>query len=70
MIIQSVIFSKKKWTIKKAVDWLRQNDLKFNKIDIEQRPNFISFRQQIPLRDVKYFTKKLGLSGIEMIFMT
>lgn len=69
MIVQSILFEKKYWNIPKAIKWLDDNKFKFNKLDTEQRPNFLSFRQQMPLHNVKYYTKKLK-NHIDLIIMT
>jgi len=44
--IQSVIFDKELFDLKKAVNWLYANNLKFKKADIKQ--NTIRFRQLEP----------------------
>jgi hypothetical protein len=66
MDIQSVIFSKFKWTIPMALDWLNRHGLIHYKVD-ETRSKY-RFRQFDPHYGMKYRTIKLGRdSGIEYV---
>ena len=44
--VQSVLFSKKHWTIPKAKKWLKENNYVFS--DIDKKPNTLRFRQLDP----------------------
>jgi predicted RNA methylase len=46
-IIQSVLFDKNNFTVKKAVKWLKTRNLKYNDVD-NDKPNYIHFRQEDP----------------------
>lgn len=63
MKIQSVIFEKKYWNIKKAIKWLDENDYIHNKVD--KTPHYYRFRQLEPTFK-KYVTKDLK-NGILLI---
>jgi len=46
-IIQSVLFDKNNFTVKKAIKWLKTRNLKYNDVD-NDKPNYIHFRQEDP----------------------
>ena len=55
--VQSVIFDKKLWTIKKAERWLQSRGLKHSKVHTTD--NYHRFRQYDP-GDNMYYTKMLN----------
>lgn len=69
-IVQSVVFSKDKWTTPKAKKWLKENGYKAPKVDTKE--NTIRFRQIEPTEAeqegfTEYRTKDLSDSGIQLI---
>jgi hypothetical protein len=46
-VIQTVLFPKKQWTIKEAIQWLKNHNLKYDDID-SNKPTMIHFRQKDP----------------------
>lgn len=54
--IQSVIFKKNYWSPEQAIQWLKKNKLKFNKID-ENRQSY-RFRQFPPSKSKRHITEK------------
>jgi hypothetical protein len=62
--IQSILFSKTKWTETKARQWLKNNKHVDYKIDITK--NKLRFRQTDPGPFKMFSTKKIG-NGIEFI---
>lgn len=63
MVVQSVIFSRKKWTPSSAVSWLQRNHFTAKKIDVT--PKHYRFRQVSPIFR-RYYTEKIG-NGISLI---
>lgn len=66
--VQSVLFKKDQWSVPEAIDWLIQNGFKHKKIDTTK--TLYRFRQESPERFRRYFTKKLGHSGIMLVLGT
>ena len=64
-MIQSVLFNKNEYSEEDAIQFLKDHNLKHNKIDLKK--DFLRFRQYDPIKTQKYRTKKLGASGIEYI---
>lgn len=67
-IVQSVIFSKDKFTVSKAVDFLSRHHYKFNKLD--KTPYSLRFRQEDPdlLRNAGYLFRTVSIAdGIAFI---
>lgn len=61
--VQSILFDNTKFSVKKAVKWLQDNDFKVIKID--ETPNFHRFRQITPAKVKKdglnhYMSKRMG----------
>ena len=65
--IQSIIFDRDIWTVRKAVEWLRLHQFKFNKIDLPFDAKTIRFRQQSPGKFKRFRIKNIGRS-IKFIF--
>lgn len=63
MPVQSVIFSKKKWTPYTASRWLMRNHFIARKID--ETPKTYRFRQMYPIF-ARYYTDKIG-NGISLV---
>ncbi len=61
--IQSVIFDRSKWTLKKAKVWLKSKGYKRR---FRQTEDFYRFRQTDPSRYKRFITKKEG-NGIKLI---
>lgn len=62
--IQSILFDKNKFTLKKCILWLLKHNHKFKKVDITEK--YYRFRQFDPNKNHKYFTKDLE-NGIKFI---
>ncbi len=70
-IVQSIIFDKTKWDIDTSYKWLKDHGYKTVKVDLNYRPEFLSWRQINPSIAKKegfshYFTKNLD-NGIKII---
>lgn len=65
MKLQSIIFKKSIYTEDKARKWLVKHKYKSKKVDITE--NYYRFRQRIPKKTDKYYTKKIT-KGISIIF--
>ena len=67
--IQSMIFKKPKWTVKKAKTWLSKNGYKSD--DVDEKPEHLRFRQVSPSylesRGYEFITRPFGTSGIQAI---
>lgn len=62
--VQTILFSKEKWTVESAKKWLSENGFISPKVDITK--NKLRFRQKEP-EGGRYATKKLS-DGIELVF--
>jgi hypothetical protein len=62
--IQSILFDKSKWSLKKAKDWLVEHNYK---TDVDEKPHFYRFRQYEPQNFKRFRTHKTDL-GIEFVF--
>jgi hypothetical protein len=65
MVLQTILVPKSNYTEKEAIKWIEQNKYKLLKID--ETTNFYRFRQTIPGKNVKYYTKTLP-NGIKLVF--
>ena len=65
MLIQTVLFANKDFTIKKARSWLKKHGLK-SKGKVDETTNYLRFRQMTPQKGWKYFTKNLA-EGIRVV---
>jgi general stress protein 26 len=71
-MINSIIFPKDSWNVGSGRKWLKEHKYpSTGKVELEHRPNFITFRLNSPehmkkLGYVKYITKKLP-NGVEII---
>jgi hypothetical protein len=61
--IQSIIFAKDKFTLRRAVNWLRRNGFR---TEVDEKPKTYRFRQRPP-NYRQYFTKKIN-NGISLVF--
>ena len=67
-IIQSVLVPKNKFTLLQATDWIIKHGYKYDKIDVNQRPSFYSYRQVHPNKLIGYkYINKILSNGIELI---
>lgn len=65
--VQSVLISKDKYTIKKAIKFIKEN-FKFNKIDYTENNEYYRFRQTEPEKYKTFRTVPLkGHEGIKLI---
>jgi len=62
--IQSILFSRNKYTPLQARNWLKKHGFKFNDLDI--KPLHLRFRQKYPYKKYSYKTKRISY-GIEFI---
>lgn len=65
-MLQSVLFNKSIWKLTDAINYLRNHNLKYIKVD--ETANFYRFRQKPVNKQKKYFTRKLQ-NGIELVIM-
>jgi len=56
--IQSVIFQKQDWNVPKAKKWLKENDLKSNKVD--RTNETLRFRQTDPKKYESFGNKRIS----------
>ena len=67
--IQSMLFKKPKWTVKKAKAWLSKNGYRFD--DVDEKDEHIRFRQVSPSymesKGYEFITRPFGTSGIQAI---
>jgi hypothetical protein len=67
--IQSMLFKKPKWTVKKAKAWLSKNGYKFD--DVDEKEEHLRFRQVSPSylesKGYEFITRPFGTSGIQAI---
>lgn len=67
-IVQSILFSKPQWSIRKAQTWLRKH--KFKGLEVDEKPNHLRFRQVEPqelYRQGMHLRTMILPSGIEII---
>jgi hypothetical protein len=55
--VQSVVFDKDNWTVKKAIKWLMKHG--YDGLDVDEKPNTLRFRQIEPSDRYHYITKSL-----------
>jgi len=67
--IQSMLFKKPKWTVKKAKAWLSKNGYRFD--DVDEKDEHLRFRQVSPSymesKGYEFITRPFGTSGIQAI---
>jgi len=67
--IQSMLFKKPKWTVKKAKAWLSKNGYRFD--DVDEKDEHLRFRQVSPSymesKGYDFITRPFGTSGIQAI---
>lgn len=66
MVVETILFNRRLWTIPLAESWLRRHKYKYGKVDITT--NFFRFRQRTPKRGAHYYTVKLP-NGIHLVNM-
>lgn len=64
-MIQSVLLSKKYFTFRKSLDWIKSNGFKSYKVDITN--NFFRYRQFDPSSYKRHITRKSRTPGVEYI---
>ena len=65
MPLQSILFAKDKWSVFRAIIWMREHGYQVYKIDTTHSPHFYRFRQ-LPPPFKHYTTKKIG-NGVELV---
>jgi len=65
-VVQSVIFDKDSWTVKKAIKWLKKHN--FEGLDVDEKSDTLRFRQVEPSNKNSYATKSIG-KDIEFVIM-
>jgi hypothetical protein len=60
-ILQTVLFPKDRYTQTEAIEWLKKNGLKWEKVDIKD--NYLRYRQRAPSH-LKY---QLGLKNVKTV---
>ena len=63
-MLQTILVPKKYFTKNEAISWIKDN-YKFNKMD--EKDNFYRFRQSYPIKNMKFYTKKLP-NNIELVY--
>lgn len=67
--IQSMLFKRPKWTVKKAKNWLSKNGYRYD--DVDEKPEHLRFRQLSPKylesKGYEFVTRPFGTSGIQAI---
>ena len=67
--IQSMLFKRPKWTVKKAKNWLSKNGYKYD--DVDEKEEHLRFRQASPSylesKGYEFITRPFGTSGIQAI---
>ena len=67
--IQSMLFKRPKWTVKKAKEWLSKNGYKND--DVDEKEEHLRFRQVSPSymesKGYEFITRPFGTSGIQAI---
>lgn len=67
--IQSMLFKRPKWTVKKAKNWLSKNGYKYD--DVDEKEEHLRFRQVGPKylesKGYEFVTRPFGTSGIQAI---
>ena len=68
MLIQTILFDNRLWSIKQARSWLRKHGMKYRD-KVDATTHFLRFRQMEPQRNWKYITQKLkGVDlGVEVV---
>lgn len=62
--VQSIVFPRSKYTMAKAIRWLDSHGYKYSKVDATK--NTYRFRQRVPKKGAKYYTKKLP-NGVSLV---
>jgi len=58
MYVQSILIPKRFFTLRKAVQWVQNNDYIVKKVD--ETNDYYRFRQRQPNKKKKYMTKQIG----------
>jgi hypothetical protein len=66
MAVQSVVFPKAKFSLVSALKWLREHNMKAEKVDVT--PHTFRFRQMVP-HFPRYYTQVLP-NGVELVVGT
>lgn len=66
MLVHSIIFSKKKWTIPSSQEWVYSHGYRPIK-NVDVTTNFYRWRIRDPSQFHQFVTKKIG-KGIEIVF--
>jgi len=64
--LHSITFDKDKWTKEQAKTWLKENDHYYSRF--RQTETQLRWNQRPEVENAKYRTKKLGSSGINLIY--
>jgi hypothetical protein len=65
MSLQTILFPKKSFSSKEAIDWALNHNYKVYKIDVTD--NFIRIRQKQPFPHGRYYTHTLK-NGVELVY--
>ena len=65
-VVQSIIFNKDSWTVKKAINWLKKHN--FEGLEVDEKLDTLRFRQVEPSKKCRYATKSIG-KDIEFVIM-
>jgi hypothetical protein len=66
-MIQSILFSRKYFTVDMAIDWLIRHGYSHEKVDIKK--NHFRFRQVEPQKNARYVTYPIDQGKIDLILM-
>lgn len=64
MPVHSILFDKKKYTLRQSINWLSEHDFIFPKVHESEK--YYRFQQFPPKPNDKYFTKTLS-NGIKLV---
>jgi hypothetical protein len=63
-MLQTILFDKRRYSPIGAIKWLKKHGYKY---DVDEDVNYYRFRQSNPIKNAKYYTKKIDL-GISFVF--
>jgi len=67
-MVQSVIIDKNKFSLNKAIKWIKKHNYNID-YGIDEKLNYYRFRQYPPKKGASYITKDLG-NGVKLIIET
>lgn len=62
--LQTILFPKAKYSVSKAIEWLKSHNYNYHKVDVAD--HYLRFRQREPTAGGRYRTKTLP-NGVELV---